>query len=297
MCADLSLLSSLVQGLHTMFPVLLGMLVYTGSAFGVQKLITSGLIGPNGLPAHILQHTIGVGLFAYGTILVWQMRWPGIQTAAFIVEMCVLWMKLHSYLEKNRALALARDRPPAPPSSSAVDTAAAPADGAGDDGKSNGNGNGNSNGDGAGNGDDTAPVSPAVVSTIEYPANVTLSNYVLYMLMPTLVYEVEYPRTPSIRWGYVGEKMAALIGCLVTIYVVISSFISPVLNTVHTLDMIHAISKLMVPMTTVYLLIFYVIFEVVCNAFAELTRYVVNQSVVRAPARVNALIAVLCCAL
>ena len=62
----------------------------------------------------------------------------------------------------------------------------------------------------------TTDVAPTGVTEnlISYPENVTLYNYLMFLLFPTLVYELNYPRSPQIRWGYFFEKFLTFIGKL-----------------------------------------------------------------------------------
>lgn len=43
-----------------------------------------------------------------------------------------------------------------------------------------------------------------------YPRNLTVTNHYEYIVLPTLVYELEYPRGDSINWYYVAEKAVAV---------------------------------------------------------------------------------------
>lgn len=47
-----------------------------------------------------------------------------------------------------------------------------------------------------------------------YPNNLTLWEHYQWIPLPTLVYELEYPRTESISWSYVAEKLVAMVGVL-----------------------------------------------------------------------------------
>lgn len=47
-----------------------------------------------------------------------------------------------------------------------------------------------------------------------YPRNLTLANMADWSVLPTLVYELEYPRQEEINWSYVAEKTAATFGVL-----------------------------------------------------------------------------------
>lgn len=58
-----------------------------------------------------------------------------------------------------------------------------------------------------------------------YPSNLTLANHYEYIVFPTVVYELEYPRTESINWLYVAEKTAATAGILFVMIMVSQAFI------------------------------------------------------------------------
>jgi sterol O-acyltransferase len=68
-----------------------------------------------------------------------------------------------------------------------------------------------------------------------YPKNLTVKNWAEYIVFPTLVYELEYPRQDSINWFYVAEKTLATFGSLGVMVVVSQAFIYPVV--MHTVQM------------------------------------------------------------
>jgi sterol O-acyltransferase len=113
---------------------------------------------------------------------------------------------------------------------------------------------------------------------VSYPHNLTYANYLDYLLIPTLVYELEYPRTSSIRPLYVVEKTLATFGTFFLIYAITEHVIIPhheaAKGRPYTLENSIAIAlDLVMPFMINYLLIFYIIFECICNGFAELTRF------------------------
>ncbi|EST07172.1 Membrane bound O-acyl transferase, MBOAT [Kalmanozyma brasiliensis GHG001] len=107
---------------------------------------------------------------------------------------------------------------------------------------------------------------------IMWPANVTYSNFWDYLLVPTLVYELSYPRLKTIRPLYVLEKTLATFGTFLVIYVITEHWIMPFTPTADT-PFLRTFLQLAVPMMINYLLIFYIMFECICNAFAEITRF------------------------
>ncbi|OQE19092.1 hypothetical protein PENSTE_c016G08409 [Penicillium steckii] len=119
----------------------------------------------------------------------------------------------------------------------------------------------------------------------QYPRNLTLGNFCDFITLPTLVYELEYPRTERINWGYVFEKTAATFGTIVVMIVVSQHWIYPVVMSTLRMkedgltieqrlqEFPWVLSDLLFPFMMEYLLAFYVIWECVLNALAEITRF------------------------
>ncbi|MCJ1399527.1 hypothetical protein MMC11_002729 [Xylographa trunciseda] len=118
---------------------------------------------------------------------------------------------------------------------------------------------------------------------VTYPQNLTVWNYVDYILCPTLCYELEYPRTEKTQWMELFYKTLAVFGCIFLLTVTSEEFIVPVLNesalrlegmtkwTDMGLVLAETISMLLFPFMVIFLLVFLVIFEYVLGAFAEIT--------------------------
>lgn len=118
-----------------------------------------------------------------------------------------------------------------------------------------------------------------------YPYNLALVNFTEFIVLPTLVYELEYPRSESIHWGYVAEKGAATIGIIIVMIIVSQAFIYPVI--ISAIQMKDAgiplgqrlaqfpwmLLDLIFPFMMEYLLAWYLIWESVLNIFAELTYF------------------------
>ncbi|KHN97215.1 Membrane bound O-acyl transferase, MBOAT [Metarhizium album ARSEF 1941] len=120
-----------------------------------------------------------------------------------------------------------------------------------------------------------------------YPHNLTWANYIDYLFCPTLCYELEYPRTPSVNWTSLIAKTVATFGCIFLLTVTSEEFILPVLVDAQRrlnassppstpealLILAESISWLLFPFMLTFLLVFLVIFEYVLGAFAEITRF------------------------
>ncbi|KAI1774410.1 MBOAT-domain-containing protein [Hypoxylon cercidicola] len=123
------------------------------------------------------------------------------------------------------------------------------------------------------------------IGNVTYPKNLSWSNYIDYLLCPTLCYELEYPRSPSINWTSLIAKIVATFGCIFLLTIISEEFILPVLqestvrldNSLGVLETLlilaETISWLLFPFMLTFLLVFLVIFEYVLGAFAEITRF------------------------
>ncbi|KAG0652365.1 putative phospholipase [Hyphodiscus hymeniophilus] len=135
-----------------------------------------------------------------------------------------------------------------------------------------------------------------------YPTNLNIANHYEYIVLPTLVYELEYPRSDEINWYYVAEKLIAVFGVLGVMNMVGQSLIYPVV--VRTIQMKDAgmtlqqrleefpwiLSDLIFPFMMEYMMVrhtpvarpssanktyqsWYVIWECILNLLAELTYF------------------------
>jgi sterol O-acyltransferase len=118
-----------------------------------------------------------------------------------------------------------------------------------------------------------------------YPNNLTLYNFVEWTCLPTLVYDLEYPRHERINWWYVAEKSAATLGVIWVMIIISQAYIYPVVvETVRLRDsgmslderwkeFPWVVSDMLFPMLLEQLLSWYVIWECLLNVLAEITRF------------------------
>eukprot|EP00211_Chloroparvula_japonica_P001829 CAMPEP_0119125298 /NCGR_PEP_ID=MMETSP1310-20130426/4622_1 /TAXON_ID=464262 /ORGANISM="Genus nov. species nov., Strain RCC2339" /LENGTH=474 /DNA_ID=CAMNT_0007115349 /DNA_START=183 /DNA_END=1603 /DNA_ORIENTATION=- len=106
-----------------------------------------------------------------------------------------------------------------------------------------------------------------------YPNNLTLWNWFMFLNFPTLVYTTKYPRTKRIRPLYIVEKFFSAVVTFSFMHVLIAEKVQPIWTRPDQYDALEAIIQLFLPVTMLYLAAFYIVFEVILNAFAELTMY------------------------
>lgn len=95
--------------------------------------------------------------------------------------------------------------------------------------------------------------------------------YTIFLLTPSLVYEPGVPRTKRIRWGYVVEKVFSTVLAIATLYIIVVTHIQPRLEEAGTENPILSVMNLLFPFLTCYLITWFIIFECICNGFAEVT--------------------------
>jgi sterol O-acyltransferase len=120
---------------------------------------------------------------------------------------------------------------------------------------------------------------------ISYPDNLTLSNFIDWTCLPTLVYELDYPRQERRDWLYIAEKSAATLGCIVIMQVISQAYIyPPVAATVAMKESGMTLAQrwehfpwilndMLFPMLLEQLLAWFVIWECLLNVLAEVTLF------------------------
>lgn len=115
---------------------------------------------------------------------------------------------------------------------------------------------------------------------VTYPQNISVGNLLYFLAIPTLCYQLNYPRTPSIRWKYVFTYVSRLAAITVIVNYAVLRFITPILE--HSLPfmeqrdvlgVLERLLKLSIPNTYVWLLGFYWFFHLYLNLLAELTQF------------------------
>ncbi|KAM0343097.1 hypothetical protein ACHAPU_008845 [Fusarium lateritium] len=116
-----------------------------------------------------------------------------------------------------------------------------------------------------------------------YPNNLSFLEHYKWIPLPTLVYEIEYPRSDTIHWPYVLEKFAAMFGVLFVMVQVSQYSIYPVVMktvemkedgvplSIRFQEFPGLLLDLIFPFMMEYLLVWYLIWETILNILAELT--------------------------
>ncbi|KAK9467476.1 MBOAT, membrane-bound O-acyltransferase family-domain-containing protein [Lipomyces arxii] len=124
------------------------------------------------------------------------------------------------------------------------------------------------------------------LGNVVYPANLTLANSWDWLLVPSVSYDLEFPRTPAVRRHVMLNRTLALIGAIVIFYLHVEFQIAPVIaqaqaeygpikdDSIAVAGLIIACAlQIMLPMMISVLMAFFIIWELVLNLFAEITRF------------------------
>jgi diacylglycerol O-acyltransferase-1 len=123
----------------------------------------------------------------------------------FLGEAVVLWLKLVSYAHANRDLRIARDMGYYQRPTEGQDAAAGSKFG--------------------------RSQVENLENPVDYPDNLTVSNLYYFLLAPTLSYQLNYPRSPSIRWNNVLSYTSRLLFSIGLIIFVVEQYVSPLLKS------------------------------------------------------------------
>jgi len=113
-----------------------------------------------------------------------------------------------------------------------------------------------------------------------WPQNLKFRNLLYFMLIPTLCYRLEYPRSSSIRWGFLIRRIFEGVFLSVLIVAIVEQYVVPLVHSsfkpsqgFDILIFTERLLKLSVPNLYVWLMGFYVFFHIYLNILAEITRY------------------------
>ncbi|OAT11994.1 sterol O-acyltransferase [Blastomyces gilchristii SLH14081] len=239
----------------------------------------------------ILQSCFQIAWLTLWVALPFQLKWAWTAQVFFILHTLTLLMKMHSYAFYNGHLSETEhrlnglDKPEASSLSAAVRYPRSESQTMEESTESDNAKEDESQQSLSKLRSDLAMELTSPLGQVSYPQNLTVYNYVDYLLCPTLCYELEYPRTKEIRWMEVFFKTLAVFGCIFLLTHVSEEFIVPVLDesaermqvlsskSEKALVLAEAISFLLLPFMITFLLVFLVIFEYTLNAFAEITRF------------------------
>ncbi|SCU78074.1 LANO_0A02014g1_1 [Lachancea nothofagi CBS 11611] len=121
---------------------------------------------------------------------------------------------------------------------------------------------------------------------VKFPANINLKDFFDYSMFPTVVYQIEYPRTERIRWSYVFEKLCAIFGVIFVMMIIAQFFMYPIAMRAMAVrdigmpifwdrifEWLYLLLKLVPSFIMMYLLVWYLIWDAILNCVAELTRF------------------------
>lgn len=122
------------------------------------------------------------------------------------------------------------------------------------------------------------------IESQKFPQNISLVNFFEYSVFPVLVYQSTYPRTDKIRKGYLSVKVLGIFGIIMLIIAISQYKLYPIvlhcLNIQKTKPFFYRLKvypfiliETIPPFLIVYLLTFYLIWELILNAIAELSRF------------------------
>eukprot|EP01130_Rhizamoeba_saxonica_P010707 TRINITY_DN4412_c0_g1_i1.p1 TRINITY_DN4412_c0_g1~~TRINITY_DN4412_c0_g1_i1.p1 ORF type:complete len:304 (-),score=21.72 TRINITY_DN4412_c0_g1_i1:25-936(-) len=112
------------------------------------------------------------------------------------------------------------------------------------------------------------------------PEQIGIKDIYYFLIIPTLCYQTNYPRTERIRIRYILEKVLVALLLSGVEYVIGGQYLHPLIE--HSLEHIEnanylniseRVLKLSVPNLYLWLIGFYIIFDVYLNILAEITRF------------------------
>lgn len=117
-----------------------------------------------------------------------------------------------------------------------------------------------------------------------FPNNITFSNFFEYSMFPVLVYQTSYPRNDRIRISYLFKKISGIFGVIILMIAIAQNKLYPIVMQCLELQANASLShrattypfiliEVIPSFLAIYLLTFYLIWDLILNAIAELSRF------------------------
>lgn len=122
---------------------------------------------------------------------------------------------------------------------------------------------------------------------IAFPDNISWTNFWSFSMFPVLVYEVSYPLTTHIRWGHLLGTVAGVFGLIFVMVAHAQLYLYPVVMScleLSTQDFSVKLKyyplmviRMVPPFLCMFLMVFFLIWELILNAIAEITYFADHQ--------------------
>ncbi|XP_032173717.1 sterol O-acyltransferase 1 isoform X1 [Mustela erminea] len=106
----------------------------------------------------------------------------------------------------------------------------------------------------------------------------TVNQYLYFLFAPTLIYRDNYPRTPTVRWGYVAMQFLQVFGCFFYVYYIFERLCAPLFRNIKQEPfsarvLVLCVFNSILPGVLVLFLTFFAFLHCWLNAFAEMLRF------------------------
>lgn len=115
---------------------------------------------------------------------------------------------------------------------------------------------------------------------VKYPNNLTYKDMYYFMAVPTLCYEINFPRTKKIRKRFLIKRMIEMTFLFSLWFILIQQWMVPILQNsqesfkeANTIRIIERLLKFAVPNHVCWLICFYTVFHSYFNFLAEILRF------------------------
>ncbi|KAL9642256.1 hypothetical protein ABK040_007256 [Willaertia magna] len=98
-------------------------------------------------------------------------------------------------------------------------------------------------------------------------------DYIYFIRIPSLVYEIEFPKKDKISFRYVAREYGGGLICCLVIYIIIQKYIAPIIGDIDKYNWYDIAVNLSLPSLSIWLIIFYCVFHCFLNGTAELAYY------------------------
>ncbi|KAI1711865.1 MBOAT, membrane-bound o-acyltransferase family domain-containing protein [Ditylenchus destructor] len=118
------------------------------------------------------------------------------------------------------------------------------------------------------------------VKSFRYPRNLTIYDLYYFMFAPTLCYELEFPRTSTLRKSFIFNRTIELIGFSFVSVALYQQWVMPLVKNsiapfseINIMLCLERVLKLAIPNILIWLILFYLVFHSAFNLIAEIMQF------------------------
>lgn len=112
----------------------------------------------------------------------------------------------------------------------------------------------------------------------DYPAIVTYKKFIHFMILPTFIYQTEYPQPTHKRSVlFIAQKLILAALLIIKVYHIVTENMLPIIYNYKNYRFMSFYLRMVIPISVTYLICIFIAFDLILNTVAEITGFADRQ--------------------